>query len=477
MAHGARRKMIWAAAALLLGMLWTGVSAAQAAAHDSSGAKSGVRSIDNPDGGRIYLGAMAGQLTPQDALGKTLHRVSLLYGDRPQLGRLVQNPSGEIWAGFFTVTAKKQDGKPMAGLALVYAPKSGSAKGAVLVDNADRFPSTVNSMFARLKQELGKAPAASPAAQPSADVSATSTAAAAPATASAPAKATAPAKAAAPVKSAPAQPLQRVAFPDGTGVIGLPAGWQMQKATMGDVTAAGPHGEKLRFGWTIPVIDPTNPQSRTLMPNSRGEAPRNFVAIPFGTDPAKAFTAAFTQLARKAGKQPPDIDISKVQDIPMQGGKNYFFYGNMDFHDGQGKQYLVGQMLNTMPLQMGTWQMTLFVLYGPAQVMGEEGSTIAAIFPSWSRDNNRVNGMANAEMQKTIAETNQFVSTVNQYIDDSDRSTQGMSDMLREETVIVDTRTGEHARTSDALAGALIDANPNRLQAVPQSGYIKGIDY
>ena len=93
---------------------------------------------------------MAGQPTPQDALGKTLHRVSILYGDRPQLGRLVQNSSGEILAGFFTVTAKKQDGKPMAGLALVYAPKSGSAGGAVLIDNVDRFPSTVNSMFVRL---------------------------------------------------------------------------------------------------------------------------------------------------------------------------------------------------------------------------------------------------------------------------------------------------------------------------------------
>jgi hypothetical protein len=149
----------------------------------------------------------------------------------------------------------------------------------------------------------------------------------------------------------------------------------------------------------------------------------------------------------------------------------------MDFHDGQGKQYLVGQMINTPPLQMGTWSRTLFVLYGPEQVIGEEGSTIAAIFPSWSRDNNRVNGMANTEMQKTIAETVQNGKMVDKYIDDSDRSTQGMSDMLREETVIVDTRTGEHARTSDALAGALIDANPNRLHAVPQSGYIKGIDY
>ena len=263
--------------------------------------------------------------------------------------------------------------------------RSGDAKGATLIDNADRFPSTVNSMFARLKQELGKTAASSPAAHPGGGASTVS------------------AKAATPVKSAPAQPLQRVLFPDGTGVIGLPAGWQMQKASMGDVTAAGTHGEELRFGWTIPVIDPTNPQSRGLMPNPRAPAPRNFVAIPFGTDPATAFKEAFTQLARKAGHQPPDIDISKVQDIPMQGGKNYFFFGEMDFHDSKGKQYLVGQMINTMPLQMGTWQMTLFVLYGPDQVMGEEANTIAAIFPSWSRDNKRVNSMAQTEGQNSIA--------------------------------------------------------------------------
>lgn len=454
MAHRAPRKMTWTATALLLGTLWVGRLAAQAPAHDSIV----VRTIDNPDGGRIYLGALAGQHTPQDAMGKTLHSVSIRYGDRPKLGRLAQSPSGDILAGFFTVTAKKQDGKPMAGLALVYAPKSGDAKGATLVDNADRFPSTVNSMFARLKQELGKTPATS-AARPGGGASTSS------------------AKAAAPVKSAPAQPLQAVLFPDNTGVIGLPAGWQMKKASMGDVTASGPHGEVLRFGWTIPVIDPTNPQSSGLMPNRRGPAPRNFVAIPFGTDAATEFKEAFTQLARKAGHQPPDIDVTKVQDIPMQGGKNYFFFGNMDFHDGKGKQYVVGQMINTMMLQMGTWQMTLFVLYGPDQVMGEEANTIAAIFPSWSRDNKRVNGMAQTEGQNSIAETIRTGHMVDQYIDDSNRSTAAWSDYLRDETVVVDTRTGGHARTSDDLAGALIDANPNRFQAVPESDYIKGIDF
>jgi hypothetical protein len=283
--------MMWAALTLLLGTLWIGRIAAQASAHDSSGAQSTMKTIDNPGGGHIYLGGLTGQLTPPEALGKTLHHMSVLYGERPKLGRLVQNPSGEILAGFFTVTAKNKDGKSMSGLAMAYAPKSGPAAGAVLMDNSDRFPSTVNSMFASLKQELGKAPASSGTAS----------------------------KTAAPMKEAPPESLQPVVFPDGTGVIGLPAGWHMLQAQMGDVGANGPHGETLRFGWTIPVIDPTNPQSRALMGNSRGPAPRNFVAIPFGTDPAIAFKAVMAQMSQKLRKQPPDVDIAKVQDMPLEG--------------------------------------------------------------------------------------------------------------------------------------------------------------
>ena len=459
MAYEVQGRMIWAAGVIMLGALWIGTGMAQGSAQTSDGAQGSVKIIDNPDGGHLYLGALAGQPTPQDALGKILHRLSANCGDHPQLGRLVQNPSGEILAGFFTVTGKNQDGKPMAGLAIAYAPKSGTAGGAVLMDYADRFPSTVNSMFARLKQELGKASAQPPAAQTSTGGSGASS------------------KAVAPVKANTPQPLQRAVFPDGTGVIGLPAGWQMTQAHMGDVTASGPHGEKLRFGWTVPVIDPTNPQSRALMGNRRDGAPGNFVAIPYGADPASAYKAALSQMSRKAGKQAPAIEISKVQEIPLQGGKSYMLYGDMDFHDSQGKLYLVAQMINTMPQQMGTWQMTLFVMYGPEHVMGEEGSTISAIFPSYSRDNKRVNDMANAQIQQTIAETNQFVSTVGQYIDSSDRLTAGMSDMLREQTVVIDTQTGGHARTSDQLAGMLIDANPNRFQAASTSDYIRGIDY
>jgi hypothetical protein len=270
-------------------------------------------------------------------------------------------------------------------------------------------------------------------------------------------------KAAAPVAS---QPLQPQVFPDGTGVIRLPAAWEMRGAQMGDVIASGPHGEALRFGWTIPVMN-----------NGRGAAAGNFVAIPYGTDPADVFKGAIAQEYQKARKTAPAIDISKVQEIPLAGGKNEMVYGSIDVHDGKGEQYLVAQMISAPPQVMNAWQITLFLVYGPKQAMGQEGSTIAAIFTNYSRNSQAVAQRANAQIAQGIAQTNQFASTVSQAIDSSDRATAGMSNVLRDQTVIVDTRTGGHATTSDGLASALIDANPNRFQSVSPSGYIGGIDY
>ncbi len=135
------------------------------------------------------------------------------------------------------------------------------------------------------------------------------------------------------------------------------------------------------------------------------------------------------------------IDIAKVQDIAMQGGTNEFMFGDIDFNDGQGKQYLVAQMINTLVIAAGTWQMTLYVMYGPQQVMGEEGSTIAEIFPNYSRNTQMVNVIVNQQIQQSIAITNQALNTIAQYNDSADRMTAGMSNMLlRDQSVVVDTQ-------------------------------------
>src|SRR5664280_3270414 len=77
--------------------------------------------VKAPGGGQITFGALSGQMTPQAAMGDALHRVSVYCGDRPVMRKLVQGDNGDVLAVFFTVTGKKQDGKPMEGLAIVSA--------------------------------------------------------------------------------------------------------------------------------------------------------------------------------------------------------------------------------------------------------------------------------------------------------------------------------------------------------------------
>jgi hypothetical protein len=85
--------------------------------------------------------------------------------------------------------------------------------------------------------------------------------------------------------------------------------------------------------------------------------------------------------------------------------------------------------------------------------------------------------VAIAKTQQDRAVTNQAIAQGDQILDDSWRMTTGMSNILRDQTVVVDSETGGHATTSNDLAGALIDANPNRYQSVSPSGYISGVDY
>src|SRR5580704_12891278 len=87
-----------------------------------------------------------------------------------------------------------------------------------------------------------------------------------------------------PSAARPAQKLTPYIFPDGSGSMGLPPGWTVVQAQLGDVIAQGPEGEKLRFGLVVQVIDPTSPQAGVLM--AGGNAPGNFIAVPYSADAA-----------------------------------------------------------------------------------------------------------------------------------------------------------------------------------------------
>jgi hypothetical protein len=223
---------------------------------------------------------------------------------------LFQDRSGQTLAAFFSVTDNKNGGRRMLGLIVAALAAGGQGRAAVLSDDAQRFPQTVNSLLQRLSAELNSNPGSSkpPGGAASSGV---------------------------------ADSLHPVAFPDNSGSISLPPGWQIKSARMGAVQADGPKGERLIFGLYVPVIDPTNPQARYMMnmetQGGRVPLPGLYVAIPYGTEPGRAYVSAAAQLAQKQGKPAPDINITKVTDGPSQGRVTAkIIQADMDAHDGKG---------------------------------------------------------------------------------------------------------------------------------------------
>lgn len=283
-----------------------------------------------------------------------------------------------------------------------------------------------------------------------------------------------------PAAAKPAQKLAPYIFPDGSGSMGLPPGWTVISAQLGDVIAEGPNGEKLRFGLVIPVIDPTSPQAGVLM--AGGGAPGNFIAVPYSADAATLFTQGSEQVAQKLRLPPPTITIQSTRNLPLQnsllgGGKNFAVYGLVDAHDGRGAQAMMTQMIVTPPQALGAYQVTVFEITAPPQVMANDAATIAEIYPNYNRDTQYVMAVADAQMQQSQIEEQQFLDAAAQRMDSSDRLTAGMSNILRDQTVIRNTQTGEHFTISNQRADWLTRHNPYLSEEVPESDYIRGIDY
>jgi hypothetical protein len=280
---------------------------------------------------------------------------------------------------------------------------------------------------------------------------------------------------AAPVTAKP-QKLTSYVFPDGSGSMGLPPGWTVISAQLGDVTAQGPNGEKLRFGLVVPVVDPSSPQAGLLM--AGGGAPGNFIAVPYDADAATLFTEGSEQIAQKLRLPPPSITIQSTRNLPVKfGGTNFAVYGLVDAHDGRGAQAMVTQMIVTPPQALGAYQVTVFEITAPPRVMANETAAITEIYTNYNRNTQFVMAAVNAQIEQSQIEEQQILDAARLQSDQSERSTAAFSNYLLDQTVIRNTQTGEHFTVSNQRADWLTRHNPYLFEEVPESDYVKGVDY
>jgi hypothetical protein len=422
----------------------------------------GLKTIDNPGGGQIVYGPVAGQTSMQGAMGAMLRNVHSRFGERPQIGRFFQSGGSDSVATFFTVMAKSQGGKHIAGMVIVSMPSGSQPTGAIVYDDAQRFGTTANPMLKKLN-EVWHVDSAKP---------------------------TAASGASAPATNVP--PLQQTPFPDGSGSIGLPAGWQITSAGKGVVNAVGPNSESIHFGLYFPILDPRNPQNQMSLRSGR-PLPGMYTAYPSGGDLVQAFLAVVQQVHQKQHAAMPTINITSSKKMPTSPTEtdSVLLTADIDSHDGKGLMASSLLVSALRPITGGTWAITVNQGSLPKRLADQEWPTITAIANSW-----RLNGaVIQAQTQAEIGRIKQIGASskaqadaahaaedahnasVEARWDSQARSNQNFSNYLLDQTVVQDNNTGGHATVWNQAADSLVKADPNRYQYVQSPDFLKGIDY
>ena len=125
-------------------------------------AQEGLKAIENPGGGRILYGRVAGQTTAAGAMGEVLRSIHGEYGAAPQPGGPFRVRGTDSVAAYFTVARSVPDEGPLAGLIVASASAPGHVEVGVVYDAAARFASTIDPLLTALFQSwrpsLGDAP-------------------------------------------------------------------------------------------------------------------------------------------------------------------------------------------------------------------------------------------------------------------------------------------------------------------------------
>jgi hypothetical protein len=343
---------------------------------------------------------------------------------------------------------------------IVSMPAGSQPAGALIYDDAQRFGTTANPMLKKLN-EAWHTDSANPA------------------------------------QSTPAgPPLRQIPFPDGSGSIGLPEGWQLTGAASGVAHAAGPNGESIHMGVYLPIMDPRSPQTQMALRSGR-PLPGLYTIYPSGGDLAQAFLAVVQQIHQKKGTTNATINITSNRKFPISGIATdaVILEGDMDAHDGKGAMATSILVSALRPIANGTWAITVNQGTAPKQLKDAEWPTLTAIANSWKRNDAVIDGQIQARTQAEINRIHQIGAnakaqadaahaandahnaSVEARWDSQARSNQNFSNYLLDQTVVQDNNTGAHGTVWNQYADSLVKNDPNRYQYVQTPDFLKGIDY
>jgi hypothetical protein len=307
-----------------------------------------MKTLDNPAGGHLLYGPLAARSSLNDGIGSLLRAVHAHFDDRPHVETMLKSRDGNSLAAFFTVTAKNDGDKDVAGMMIVAAAPDSTSQSAILYDDADRFSSTEPALL-RLLASSAPAPAA-----------------------------TAPAGIA---------PLHLASGGDKSASICLPADWTIIQVSGGTLTAKGPHSEMVALGFMQMVLDPTSTEARREAHNNAlSNLPR--AKFPEEESLFTTFTDVLNQLRATSKLPPATFTLTSSKKLPLNFGKlpplEAIF--NLDLADGvgprKGSAYIDALRYPHMP----DWGLIVSSSSVPVAYAADEEKTMLAIVRSFHQE-------------------------------------------------------------------------------------------
>jgi hypothetical protein len=476
---------------------------------------------------------VAGATKPAAGLASVLLTVQNSCGEKPQVGNVFRVKGSHSDAVYFTVVDHPQNNRQAAGMVIAVQTGSNTVEAAMVTDDATRFSSTLNPLLNQLfgvwhpgaaqaaangASGAGNAPGGQPA-NPNAPTGAGYAPGGAPA---GPGGAPGSMPVAAGGGGGALPPMQKVTLQDNTATLSLPAGWTVDpQSGGGGAIIHGPQGEKIGINMYFTAQDPRSQVFQYQLRLSGGKPMPHQVVCQSNVDLAKSFPDIF-QMLRASNQLPPaPLKVDKVE--PLSGSQGQCVHGTGQFNpDGRGMQDLGLMLCRTQPNQYGSYFFVISEYQAPLGSTDQQRAIGDAIIASFQCNTqlvqaratadaapfiNQMNQKYQAQQQAMIANGQRIVGNINQIganatarmnateaanqaqwsgFDQQEsnisRQGQGFSNYLLDQSVVQNNNVGGtgmvgHATMWNSQANALVQANPNKYELVPQTNYWQGTDF
>jgi hypothetical protein len=439
----------WMARIVGLAIGFIGVAACSASVNEQGT----LSVIDGAHGGKVVYGPV-NEASPQKAMSAVLRYVHTQFGEAPLVGKVFQSRDGQNFGAFFTVTGKRHGDKRVAGLVIVSLARDAAPAAAVLYDESARFAQT-EPLLLRSLTDAWRSAATAASPTPASNVG-----------------------------SVP--PLTPTRFPDGSGAVNLPAGWQITFSSHGAAVIAGPRGERVLLSNSIgPIYDSNNPQVRARL---RYANPNRGPILCPNSDALNTYLCV---LQRNSSR--PTFHLEKSQPIPAlrRAVQAVLIDADLDLHDGRGPLSCELGLSITAIGPQGDRTLGINGTCAPQPSAAQEQPTLKAIYDSYS-----INGQVvaqeyagderrsraagnNARIQANAAHAAEDARSASfqAHMDNIDRFSKSFQNYQLDQTELQDNEQNARGAVPNELADALVKANPSRFQTVATGDFLKGADF